>query len=182
MILSQELSELVALIEKAKDRYDQDIEDDIAYRAQRIMRKHGRALASAVALAEGETLSQSFQQRVQPWMLECFNAEIAADVVERGDRLLEETLELLQSGGYDQARVAALRDYVWSRPVGEPSQEVGGVMVTLAAYCLATGIDMHAAGETELVRILQPEVILKIRAKQATKKVGSALPINKESA
>ena len=43
----------------------------------------------------------SFQYRVAPWMQECFGPKISADCVERGDRLLEEVFELLQSGGYD---------------------------------------------------------------------------------
>lgn len=118
-----------------------------------------------------------FQERVRPWMLQCFGPVIPFDKVERGDRFLEEALELLQSGGYDPARVPALVAYVWGRPVGEPSQEVGGVMVTLAAYCNAFDLDMEAASETELDRILRPEVIEKIRAKQATKPCGSALPV-----
>lgn len=121
----------------------------------------------------------TFQSRIMPWLLECFGWDIAGDCQERGDRLLEEVLELLQSGGYDPARVSALRDYVWGRPVGEPSQEVGGVMVTLGAYCLAHGLDMHEAGETELARINRPEIVVKIRAKQAAKPTGSALPIAK---
>ena len=119
-----------------------------------------------------------FQSRVAPWMQECFGAAIASDVRERGDRLLEEVLELLQSHGYDPAGVATLRDYVFGRPVGEPQQEVGGVMVTLAAYCLATGIDMHAAGETELARISAPEVVERIRVKQASKRgLHTPLPV-----
>jgi len=124
-----------------------------------------------------EAERHTFQVRVHPWLLKCFGAEIATDRIERGDRFLEEVLELLQSGGYDPARVLALRDYVWSRPVGEPSQEAGGVMVTLAAYCLAHSLDMHAAGETELARINAPEIVAKIRSKQAAKPTGSALPI-----
>lgn len=118
--------------------------------------------------------AEPFQARVQPWMTACFGATIAGDRVERGDRLLEEVFELLQSGGYDQERVMALCGYVWSREVGEPAQEVGGVMVTLAAYCLAHGLDMHAAAETELARVWTK--VEKIRAKQAAKPTGSALP------
>ncbi len=111
----------------------------------------------------------SFQSRVAPWMQECFGPEISADRLERGDRLLEETLELLQSGDYPSERVAAMVAYTWGRPKGEPSQEVGGVMVTLAAYCLAHKLNMHEAGEAELARILRPEIIAKIRSKQAAK-------------
>lgn len=116
----------------------------------------------------------SFQNRVKPWMDECFGPAISADPLERGDRLLEEVFELLQAGQYPRERVAALASYVWSRPEGDPSQEVGGVMVTLAAYCLAHGLDMHSSGETELARIWTK--VDAIRAKQAAKPTGSALP------
>ena len=108
-------------------------------------------------------------------MRECFGDVIPFDRLERGDRLLEEVLELLQSGDYPPERVAALRDYVWGRPIGEPAQEVGGVMVTLGAYCLAFRLDMHEAGEVELARIWTK--VPQIRAKQAAKPVGSALPM-----
>lgn len=120
----------------------------------------------------------NFQNRVWMWASRCFGEKIATDKVERGDRTVEEVFELLQAGGYDPARIAPLRDYVWSRPVGEPSQELGGVMVTLAAYACAHGLEMKRAGEAELERISAPEVILKIRAKQAAKPTGSALPIS----
>lgn len=115
----------------------------------------------------------SFQARVAAWTLDCFGREIAFDRTERGDRVLEETLELLQSGGYDPARVAAMRDYVFGRAAGEPDQELGGVMVTLAAYAAAFGLDLQGAGETELARILTKTEA--IRAKQATKPTGAAL-------
>jgi hypothetical protein len=138
------------------------------------------ALSTAyAALDAAEAERDHLQSRVWPWMLACFGEEIANDREERGDRLLEEVFELLQSGGYDSARVLALRDYVWSRDVGEPSQEVGGVMITLAAYCLAHGLDMHAAGDAELARIWTK--VEQIRAKQAAKPGGSALPIRQET-
>ena len=124
--------------------------------------------------AEPTSDDVSFQDRVDPWMQACFGAEISADKLERGDRLLEEVLELLQSGDYPSERIAALTKYVWSREIGEPAQEVGGVMVTLAAYCLAHGLNMHTAGETELTRIWTK--VDKIRAKQAAKPKGSVLP------
>lgn len=138
-----------------------------------------RRLADALALPEVQVAiraaeAKSFQARVAPWMDACFGLEISADRLERGDRLLEEVFELLQSGDYPRERVAALEEYVWSRDVGDPAQEVGGVMVTLAAYCLAHGLDMHDAGETELARVWAK--VEKIRAKQAAKPKGSALP------
>ena len=71
-------------------------------------------------------------------------------------------------------RVGQLANYVWSRPAGEPAQEVGGVLLTLAAYCNAHDLDMQAAGETELSRVWGK--VEAIRAKQAAKPAGSALP------
>ncbi|WP_396334078.1 hypothetical protein [Burkholderia anthina] len=115
-----------------------------------------------------------FQARVQPWMLACFGAEIAADRVERNHRFLEEALELVQACGCTASEAHQLVDYTFGRPIGEPAQEVGGVMVTLAALCLANGLDMHAAGETELARIWTK--VEQIRAKQAAKPKHSPLP------
>lgn len=126
--------------------------------------------ALAVEWANGlEPYEPTFQERVSDWMGECFLPSLYSNMTERGDRLLEEVLELLQSKGYDRSRVATLVDYVYGRPPGEPSQEVGGVMVTLGGYCWVAGLDMHADGERELARINQPEVMAKIRAKQEAK-------------
>lgn len=130
---------------------------------------------AALALAQPVGAGEPFQARVEPWLLECFGAEIAGDKLERGDRLLEEVLELLQSGDYPPERVAALTRYTYDRPKGEPHQELGGSMVTLAAYAWAHGLDMHAAAETELARIWTKVDL--IRAKQAAKPTGSALPV-----
>jgi hypothetical protein len=51
-------------------------------------------------IEDGSPIEVSFQQRVDPWMEACFGREISNDRLERGDRLLEEVLELLQSGDY----------------------------------------------------------------------------------
>jgi len=115
-----------------------------------------------------------FQQRIQPWMLACFGEKIAADKAERNHRFLEEALELVQATGCSAGEAHQLVDYVYGRPVGEPVQEIGGVMVTLAALCLAHGMDMHGAAETELARIWTK--VEQIRAKQAAKPKHSPLP------
>lgn len=122
---------------------------------------------------------QQFQSRVATWVQSCFGEAVTYDIQERGDRLLEEVLELLQSKGYDPARVAALTRYVFTRPVGQPNQELGGVMVTLAAYAHAAGLDMVEAGAEELKRIEQPAVVEKCRIKQASKaSINTPLPGN----
>lgn len=134
------------------------------------MRAYGRKCASQLALP-----AWTFQQRVQPWMMACFGETISNDLVERNHRFLEEALELVQSTGCTQSEAHQLVDYVFGRPVGEPAQEVGGVMVTLAALCLAAKMDMHTAGETELARIWTK--VEQIRAKQAAKPKHSPLPV-----
>lgn len=116
----------------------------------------------------------TLQARVRPWMMACFGPEISADRIERNHRFLEEALELVQSCGCTRDEAHQLVDYVYGRPVGEINQEIGGVMITLAALCLAQGLDMHAAGETELARVWTK--IDKIRTKQAAKPKHSPLP------
>ncbi|WP_062223199.1 hypothetical protein [Aureimonas sp. D3] len=119
----------------------------------------------------------SFQNRVAAWTEECFGREISSDKVERNDRFIEEALEFAQSTGYTADRAHALVQYVFGRPAGDPGQEVGGVMVTLAAACNAHGLDIEVEACREIDRITTPEMVEKIRAKQGAKPTGSALPI-----
>jgi NTP pyrophosphatase (non-canonical NTP hydrolase) len=116
----------------------------------------------------------TFQSRVGPWLMECFGLEIARDILERNHRFLEEAIELVQANGCTQSEAHQLVDYVYGRDQGEINQEVGGVMVTLAALCLASGVDMHEAAEAELARVWTK--VEKIRAKHFAKPKFSALP------
>lgn len=117
-----------------------------------------------------------FQSGVAAWMRECFGPDIAADMLERADRFVEEALELAQTmPGFGPERAHALVDYVFNRPPGERRQEVGGVMVTLAALCNAADLSMAAEGDRELARVWTK--VDAIRAKQAAKPTGSALPV-----
>src|SRR6266436_4429278 len=117
---------------------------------------------------------EAFQKRVHAWMMECFSMEICRDRQERNHRFIEEALELVQACGCTASEAHQLVDYVYGRDQGDINQEVGGVMVTLAALCLANDIDMHSGGETELARVWTK--IDQIRAKQASKPKHSPLP------
>ncbi|MFE1574187.1 hypothetical protein ACFIQG_20610, partial [Comamonas odontotermitis] len=134
----------------------------------------GKIAPELVPLYTAPQAQPTFQQRVQPWLMECFGEMIAGDREERNHRFLEEALELVQATGCTQSEAHQLVNYVFGRPVGEPAQEVGGVMVTLAALCLANHLDMHQAGESELARIWTK--VEAIRAKQAAKPKHSPLP------
>lgn len=129
-----------------------------------------KAFNAAMNLASHTPL----QQQVQPWMMECFGPEIAADCQERNHRFFEEATELVQACGMTASEAHQLVEYVYGRPIGEKNQEIGGVMITLAALCLAQGLDMHQEGETELARIWTK--VTQIRAKQASKPHHSPLP------
>ncbi len=117
----------------------------------------------------------TFQTRVNDWVRTCFGSAIAADRVERNHRFIEEALELAQSCGCTQSEAHQLVDYVYGRDQGDIDQEMGGVMVTLAALCNAHGFDMDRSGETELVRVWNK--IEGIRAKQSAKPKHSPLPV-----
>jgi hypothetical protein len=107
-------------------------------------------------------------------MMHTFSMEVCRDDSERNHRFLEEALELVQSLGCTANEAHQLIDYVFNRPVGEPLQELGGVMVTLAALASCHDIDVMEAGERELARVWTK--VDAIRAKQASKPKYSPLP------
>ena len=129
---------------------------------------------TALSQPAQEIAPDTFQQRVHQWIIACFGPVIAVDKIERNHRFLEEALELVQSCGCTQSEAHQLVDYVFGRPVGEPKQEVGGVLNTLAALCNAQQIDMDQCGEAELARVWTK--VEQIRAKQAAKPKQSPLP------
>lgn len=116
----------------------------------------------------------SYQGRVEQWLEACFPLHVRSDRGERTHRFLEEALELAQANGCTRDDALALVEYVFDRPSGEPSQEVGGVMVTLASLCSASEINMDEAGNRELERNWKR--IDLIRSKQQAKPHGSPLP------
>lgn len=118
--------------------------------------------------------TNSFQRRVSDWLKACFPLAVYMNQDERMHRFLEEALELAQAVGCSKQDAYQLVDYVFSREIGQPDLEVGGVMVTLAGLCSAAGIDMSAAGDRELTRNWSR--IEAIRRKQACKPEGSPLP------
>lgn len=119
-------------------------------------------------------LEATYQARVHKWVVSCFGEEVAADGRERNHRFLEEALELVQSTGCTASEAQQLVDYVFGRDIGEPGQEVGGVMNTLAALCNAHGLDLEGEAEKELARVWT--ISDRIRAKHAAKPKHSPLP------
>jgi hypothetical protein len=116
------------------------------------------------------------QAQVGAWLLQMWGPLSAGDVPERVQRFQEEANELCQAMGLTRKEAHMLVEYTWDRPVGEPHQEVGGAMTTLAALCFASGLDLQAATAAEFNRCNGPAVMQRIREKQALKPKSSPLP------
>lgn len=115
-----------------------------------------------------------FQSLVTRWVFACFGQK-AYDKKERSYRFLEEAVELCQTmPGVSAEDAHKIVDHVYSRPIGEVKQEIGGVMVTLAALCEAVAADMVTCGDVEIQRCFTN--IEKIRAKAAAKNNDGPLP------
>ncbi len=123
-----------------------------------------------VDIEEGEAVNMhTFQEQCMKWALLVFGSKVACSLDERRLRFLEEAVELVQANGMTAEKAHEIVDYVYSRPTGEEFQEVGGVLVTLAVFCAANGIDMDNAGRNELARIHNNKE--RIKEKQAAKTI-----------
>jgi len=129
---------------------------------------------------------RDFQDRVCEWIVKCFPPSLYASKRERALRFLEEAMELAQAEGLTRLDVARMAGYVFNRPVGGTQQEVGGVMVTLAALCWNENIYLDVAAKREIERIEDSAIMEKIRAKQRSKAnlphLTAPLPMNEASA
>jgi hypothetical protein len=103
--------------------------------------------------ADEPTRELSFQERVRAWVEAAFGRQIADDRAERNHRFLEEALELVQSLKCSREDAHRLVDYVFNRPAGDPRQELGGVLLTVAALASACLLNMENCGEAELARV-----------------------------
>lgn len=110
---------------------------------------------------------KDFQRSVRIWVEHCFGETVADDIATRCFRFFEEAGELCQALGMRKEDALKLVEYTWGRPKGEPLQELGGAMVTLAALATPAGMLMYEAGWLELGRCWDNTE--KIRAKQKAK-------------
>jgi hypothetical protein len=94
------------------------------------------------------------QSVVHRWCVNAFGDDHARSVEQRGIRLAEEAIETAQASGCQAEMLHRLVDYVYSRPVGDLQQEIGGVGVTLLALGAAAAIDVDHAERKEITRVL----------------------------
>jgi hypothetical protein len=95
------------------------------------------------------------QDKLVAWGTACFGADHMSDKKVRALRLLEEAIEFAQAVDVDPRKCSELVDYVYSRPAGKPTQELGGVGVTWLVAASALSVSAALALETEIARISQ---------------------------
>jgi len=123
-----------------------------------------------------DTRPPTFQEIAHDWAKFCFGEETVANKNECCARFLEEALELVQSLGFTRTDAYQLVNHVFDRDEGRPSQEVGGVCVTLAVLCGACDLNMLDCSIEEMNRVRHPDVMKRIRQKNANKPQFSPLP------
>lgn len=111
----------------------------------------------------------SVQDAVLYWYKETFGEQDPRwmDIEERCLRFFEEGTELVQALGLSKEQALAMVEYVFARPVGDPFQELGGTIITLAALANSANLSMGPAFRTENNRCWDAQA--KIREKQMSK-------------
>lgn len=94
------------------------------------------------------------QEIVGRWCREAFGEDHATNVEQRAVRLLEEAIELYQAAGGSRSMAHALVNYIFDREPGKVAQEVGGVSVTLLAFCEAAMLSADGEERREIDRVL----------------------------
>ena len=78
-------------------------------------------------------------------------------------RLLEEALELAQAEGVQSYEASIILGQVYKKPLGTPYKELGGVLVTMAAYAATADHNIDQAFMDEFEHIMDPAIMEKVR-------------------
>jgi len=113
---------------------------------------------------------ENLQYQVDEWVKLALGEESLRNPKERALRFLEEAFELAQSIRIPEEILRDLLGFVYSRPVGETHQELGGVMLTLLAAASSLELSAQLELRRELERVQAPEVIERVRRRQVEKK------------
>lgn len=117
------------------------------------------------------------QGRITGWVVSCLGLESLMDRKVRATRVLEEAIELAQAEGIQEHFVEAWVKRVYSRPPGEPIQEMAGIGFCLLAYAVCVDENLGHVVEAEVTRVSTPEMMKRIKERQAEKmKVGLEKP------
>lgn len=112
-------------------------------------------------------MGKLLQDGLAEWATEAFGAETITDLKVRAMRTLEEAVELAQVLGVDEDACHRQVEHTYRRPVGDPAQEIAGVINGALMAAEGLGIDGLAAAYDELERVW--DHIDEIRIKNLTK-------------
>lgn len=115
---------------------------------------HEAAIAKLKETPGAMTQRDERQASIFEWAKAAFSVEEATSIPQRGLRLLEEAIEAAQACGVDRDSADRLVDYIFGRPAGRLSQEIGGVGVTVLALAAAVGLSADEEERREVNRVL----------------------------
>ena len=136
--------------------------------------------ALAAPIPQPQSQRDERQKIIGAWAIACFTKREARSIPQRGIRLQEESTETFQACGGTREQAHAVVDYVFDRPSGSISQEMGGVGVTLLALGEAIGVSADECEAKEVDRVLsKPTEHFAARNKQKND-AGLSAPIPSE--
>lgn len=112
--------------------------------------------------------------RICAWVINVMGMSLLDSKWERAMRVVEEVIELGQSCGLRESDISKLVQRVYSRSIGDPKQEAGGVMVTLIALASTCNINLISELKREVERIekIDPEIVRKKQYEKYDANVG----------
>lgn len=116
------------------------------------------------------------QLKTHDWFNSTFKRDIQGEgqATDRANRFVEEALELVQAIGITKESIRLQLDRVYSRPVGEVKQEIGGTILTLSLIASSQDLLMDDCWSAAIEDGYARQA--KIRAKDAAKRKDSPLP------
>jgi hypothetical protein len=120
--------------------------------------------------------ASALQETISAWVIDRFGIVCQTDYGERAMRVLEEAYELAQSVGVSSTAAFVTLQHVYSKPKGNPAQELAGVGVTALAMAECLGEDFATIVIEETTRILGLSREHFQKRHQAKADAGIALP------
>lgn len=109
-------------------------------------------------------MSRHWTELVMAWSTLVFNNNIKLLTPKvRSMRLLEEALELAQAEDVTRQDAETILAQVYAKPKGYSYNELGGVLVTMAAYAGTQRWDLENVFMLEFTRIMDPVVMERVR-------------------
>lgn len=93
------------------------------------------------------------QQRILAWAIDVFGHHKACTMAIRGNRFLEEAIEVAQAAGVHEDVAHHIVKGVYSRKTGQLKQEIGAAGITLLSLAELAGIDADHEEAIEMYRV-----------------------------